>query len=168
MPTASSLLILFYSSLFNFSTGVFFPRLTASFLSDMAGFLALSEKPAFPSIRAQWLFDGLSIMEMTVAGTAQDSHLIPFYAPVDHQHITKSSAKVQLNYQINNSIRVFLLHACIFAIGEQGRLIIPTRGNVLFPVWEHFIPSVGIKFSLKGFSCLPLIRTNRLKSNNFD
>ena len=33
-------------------------------------------------------------MEMTVAGTAQDSHLIPFYALVKHQYITKSPAKV--------------------------------------------------------------------------
>jgi hypothetical protein len=44
----------------------------------MAGFLALSEKSAFPSMLSG--FDGLSIMEMTVAGTAQDLHLIPFYA----------------------------------------------------------------------------------------
>jgi hypothetical protein len=43
----------------------------------MAGFLALSEKSAFPSMLSG--FDGLSIMEMTVAGTAQDLHLIPFY-----------------------------------------------------------------------------------------
>ena len=45
--------------------------------NDMAGFLALPEKSAFPIV--QWLM-GLSIMGMTVAGTAQDSHLIPFYA----------------------------------------------------------------------------------------
>jgi len=69
----------------------------------MAGFLALSEKSAFPTkINVQISltkvkatssitmfkvqcskssvsgFVGLSIMEITVAGTAQDLHLIPF------------------------------------------------------------------------------------------
>jgi hypothetical protein len=36
-------------------------------------------------------------MEITVAGTAQDSHLIPFYALMEHQHITKSAAKLIIN-----------------------------------------------------------------------
>ena len=43
----------------------------------LAGFLALSEKSAFPTLSVSG-FVGLSIMEITVAGTAQDSHLIPF------------------------------------------------------------------------------------------
>ena len=45
--------------------------------SDVAGLLALSEKSAFPTLSVSG-FVGLPIMEMTVAGTAQDSHLIPF------------------------------------------------------------------------------------------
>ena len=82
---------------------------------DVAGFLALSEKSAFPtlftihfslftfhyslakrSVASVALF-GLSIMEMTVAGTAQDLHLIPFYALVEtpaHHHI---ACKVNVN-----------------------------------------------------------------------
>ena len=35
-------------------------------------------------------------MEMTVAGTAQDSHLIPFYAGVEHPVITKTAAKLHI------------------------------------------------------------------------
>jgi hypothetical protein len=33
---------------------------------------------------------------MTVAGTAQDSHLIPFYAGVEHPVITKTAAKLHI------------------------------------------------------------------------
>jgi hypothetical protein len=72
------------------SSSALFPRLFAFVSSDVAGFLALSEKSAFPSFAAQWLSVGLSIMEMTVAGTAQDSHLIPFSCtdePPAHHHI---------------------------------------------------------------------------------
>ena len=41
----------------------------------MAGFLALPDKSAFPILSVASL--GLTITGMTVAGTAQDSHLIP-------------------------------------------------------------------------------------------
>ncbi len=35
-------------------------------------------------------------MEITVAGTAQVFHLIPFYAMAEHQGITKSGAKLHI------------------------------------------------------------------------
>jgi hypothetical protein len=35
-------------------------------------------------------------MEMTVAGTAQDLHLIPFYAAMEHRGITNSAAKLHI------------------------------------------------------------------------
>ena len=49
----------------------------------MAGFLALPDKSAFPTtsilqFSLQVASFGLNIMGITVAGTAQDSHLIPF------------------------------------------------------------------------------------------
>jgi hypothetical protein len=43
----------------------------------VAGFLAFSEKSAFPSLQTV-AFVGFPIMEITVAGTAQVFHLIPF------------------------------------------------------------------------------------------
>jgi hypothetical protein len=53
----------------------------------MAGFLALPDKSAFPTTLSVASF-GLTIMGMTVAGTAQDFHLIPFSCtdetPVHH------------------------------------------------------------------------------------
>ena len=56
----------------------------------------LSPKSPPSQAVAQWLLFGLSIMEMTVAGTAQDFHLIPFYAlvetPAHHQIGDKGSA----------------------------------------------------------------------------
>ena len=55
-------------------------------MSNMAGFLALPDKSAFPIASVASV--GLTIMRMTVAGTAQDSHLIPFSCadetPVHH------------------------------------------------------------------------------------
>jgi hypothetical protein len=53
----------------------------------VAGFLAFSEKSAFPSLQTV-AFAGFPIMEITVAGTAQVLHLIPFYAVMEHQDIT--------------------------------------------------------------------------------
>ena len=44
----------------------------------------------------QWLVCGLFLMEMTVAGTAQDLHLIPFYAAMEHRGITNSAAKLHI------------------------------------------------------------------------
>ena len=54
--------------------------------TETAGFLALPDKSAFPTLfvihyslaQRQWLLFGLIIMGITVAGTAQDLHLIPF------------------------------------------------------------------------------------------
>lgn len=48
-------------------------------------------------------------MEMTVAGTAQDSHLIPFYALVKHQHITMSAAKVYKKNETTKHWRLIFL-----------------------------------------------------------
>ena len=50
----------------------------------------LSPKSLPSQVDTQWLSVRLSIMEMTVAGTAQDSHLIPFSCtdePPAHHHI---------------------------------------------------------------------------------
>ena len=43
-------------------------------------------------------------MEITVAGTAQDLHLIPSYTMVKHHDTTKSAAKVQkyAGFALNN------------------------------------------------------------------
>ncbi len=60
----------------------------------LAGFLALPKKPTFPA-RASG-FVRTFHKGMTVAGTAQDSHLIPFYAGVEHPVITKTAAKVRI------------------------------------------------------------------------
>ena len=62
--------------------------------SLLAGFLALPKKPTFPA-RASG-FVRTFHKGMTVAGTAQDSHLIPFYAGVEHPVITKTAAKVRI------------------------------------------------------------------------
>jgi hypothetical protein len=51
-------------------------------------------------------------MEMTVAGTAQDFHLIPFYALVEHQHITKSGAKVRIINDSTKKVPVFYTAKC--------------------------------------------------------
>jgi hypothetical protein len=78
----------------------------------MAGLLAFSKKSAFPI--TQWLVFGLLIMEMTVAGTAQDSHLIPFYALVKHQYITKSSANLRIFSQNAKFISFFFVFSFDF------------------------------------------------------
>ena len=60
----------------------------------LAGLLALPKKPTFPA-RASG-FVRTFHKGMTVAGTAQDSHLIPFYAGVEHPVITKTAAKLHI------------------------------------------------------------------------
>jgi len=47
------------------------------FLTWQVSWLSPKSPPSQGSLSG---FDGLSIMEITVAGTAQDLHLIPFYA----------------------------------------------------------------------------------------
>jgi hypothetical protein len=74
----------------------------------VAGFLAFSEKSAFPSLQTV-AFVGFPIMEITVAGTAQVLHLIPFYALMEHQDITIRGAKVQHFFQSASRIPFFLL-----------------------------------------------------------
>ena len=71
-----------------------FPRLSFRVL-EMAGFLTFSWKLAFPTFR-QWLLVEFPIMEITVAGTVQVFHLIPFYAKVEHLSITKSAANLHI------------------------------------------------------------------------
>ena len=34
--------------------------------------------------------------------------------------------------------------------GSEFASIYSQRGNILFPVWEYFVPNVGIIFSLNG------------------
>jgi len=48
-------------------------------------------------------------MEMTVAGTAQDLHLIPFYVAMEHRSITNSAAKVHIFLQTAATKGVFLI-----------------------------------------------------------
>ena len=47
-------------------------------------------------VTIQWLIDWTFHKGMTVAGTAQDLHLIPFYAKEELPGITKTPAKVRI------------------------------------------------------------------------
>ena len=99
-----SILQFFNSSIFPLSL---IPEAFASFMSNMAGFLALPDKSAFPTlftIRSSLLISaapvassGLTIIGITVAGTAQVFHLIPFYCadetPAHHHFGCKGTNK---------------------------------------------------------------------------
>lgn len=56
---------------------------------------------AFPFSFENSGFAGLPTMEITVAGTVQVLHLIPFYAGADGLSITNLPAKVQLLFHLS-------------------------------------------------------------------
>ena len=66
---------------------------------------------------------GLSIMEMTVAGTAQELHLIPFYALVEtpaHHHIACKDNVNQAKYKEKIAFFLIFLPPIALAYSYNG------------------------------------------------
>ena len=70
-------------------------------------------------------------MEITVAGTVQASHLIPFYALAEHHGITKSGAKLHIFYISCNEIQLFFLFFPLFMLEYRRKSVSlhPESGN---------------------------------------